>query len=483
MPSVPFRYQVLSEIARGGMGVVLKVEDPAFEREVAMKVALAEGEGSVGHLRRFLNEAKITAQLEHPNIPAIHDLGVDDEGRRFFTMKMVKGDTLGQVLESMQDAGGEIGPEGWTLHRLLEVFLKVCDAIAFAHDKGVIHRDLKPDNVMIGRFGEVYVMDWGLAKVVGTGEVTAFSGMRMSPDRGSDSMLSQEGEVIGTPSYMSPEAAEGHVERVDRQSDVYSLGALLYEILTLEKPVDGSSVGDVIYKVIHGKVVPPQKKTPNRSIPEELQSVCLKAMALDKDDRFENVEAFSSEIRRYLSHLPLTCHTYGRLQRLTRFIRRHPTGSLAAAIFLFFTALGGTATGILVGEARRSKAHAREQEAIADMEALKARHAEVLQAGAEKRADKAEDLLAKGRAVTAVLIAANTALGEVVKALKRSFYSELALEEKRKVGDRHWPAVEKFCASVAMDSPSQAAMLSAKGWLRRLAGYEEEAAMLFAKSK
>ncbi|MHC4598769.1 MAG: serine/threonine-protein kinase, partial [Planctomycetota bacterium] len=267
------RYQRLSEIGRGGMGQVLRVEDPVLEREVAMKVAVAAGQASEEILRRFVNEAKVTAQLDHPNIPSVHDLGKDEEGKRFFTMKLVRGKNLGQLIEEQMESGG--APEGgeWTLNRFLDVFLKACDAVAFAHDKNVIHRDLKPENVMVGGFGEVYVMDWGLSKIlshapepsapdsppatapadaghspVGEPVPTRIdpASAEGDPDGRGGPGVTVEGSILGTPSYMSPEAADGRIEGVDRQSDVYSLGALLYEILTFEKPVEGSTVAEVI---------------------------------------------------------------------------------------------------------------------------------------------------------------------------------------------------------------------------------------------
>ncbi|MHC5039630.1 MAG: serine/threonine-protein kinase, partial [Planctomycetota bacterium] len=211
-------YPILEEIGRGGMGKVLRVEDPVIGREVALKVALAGGEDAQGLLYRFQNEARITGQLDHPNIPAVHALGVSEDNHHYFTMKLVRGNTLGEILEGLRTRDPSFA--SWSLPRLLETFLKVCDAVAFAHAKGVVHRDLKPENVMIGRFGEVYVMDWGLAKVVGTLDEKEISKLRVEKPAGKDPLLSTDGQVIGTPTYMSPEAADGQIDRIDAQSDV-----------------------------------------------------------------------------------------------------------------------------------------------------------------------------------------------------------------------------------------------------------------------
>ena len=234
-PTPAERYALGEEIARGGMGVVYRATDTAFDREVAVKVLHDKYAPSSGTARRFHDEARITGQLQHPGIPPAHDLGTLPDGRPFLAMKLIKGDTLGELLAVGPDHG-----------RFVAVFEKVCEAVAYAHARVVVHRDLKPQNVMVGNFGEVQVMDWGLAKVLG--ERPRVSGPSLDPDetaaagtevkslRDSDDLLTQAGSVLGTPAYMPPEQAVGAVHEIDRRSDVFGLGGILAAILTGRPP-------------------------------------------------------------------------------------------------------------------------------------------------------------------------------------------------------------------------------------------------------
>jgi serine/threonine-protein kinase len=238
----PVRYQVLGEIARGGMGVVLKGRDPDLGRDVAIKVLLPGHADDPALVRRFIEEAQIGGQLQHPGILPIHELGLDADLRPYFTMRLVKGRTLAALLEERPDPTHDLG-------RFLAVFEQVCQTVAYAHARGVIHRDLKPSNVMVGAFGEVQVMDWGLSKVLrqgGEGEAVTHEGTPCDEPQvttirttGRDAG-SQSGAVIGTPSYMSPEQARGEVEELDEQADVFALGAILCELLTGQPPYLGS---------------------------------------------------------------------------------------------------------------------------------------------------------------------------------------------------------------------------------------------------
>jgi serine/threonine-protein kinase len=238
----PVRYLVLGEIARGGMGVVLKGRDPDLGRDVAIKVLLPGHAGDPSLVRRFVEEAQIGGQLQHPGILPVHELGLDADSRPYFTMRLVKGRTLAALLEERPDPTHDLG-------RFLSVFEQVCQTIAYAHARGVIHRDLKPSNVMVGAFGEVQVVDWGLSKVLrqgGEGEAVTREESPGDEPRvttirttGGDAG-SQSGAIIGTPSYMSPEQARGEVEALDEQSDVFALGAILCEVLTGQPPYLGS---------------------------------------------------------------------------------------------------------------------------------------------------------------------------------------------------------------------------------------------------
>src|SRR5262249_45652128 len=235
LPAVP-GYEVLEELGRGGMGVVLRVYDPDLSRTLAVKVPLDRLRGQPDLLARFLEEAQITSQLDHPGIPPVHGVGRLDDGRPFFAMKLVKGRTLADHLQARP------GPPGG-LPRWLAVFRKLCEVIAYAHSQGVIHRDLKPANVMVGAYGEVQVMDWGLAKVL-RGEAD----QPREPAGGSRvrtlrtivrGVSSQTGDVAGTLAYMAREQARGEGDRLDERCDVFGLGAILCEILTGQPPYWG----------------------------------------------------------------------------------------------------------------------------------------------------------------------------------------------------------------------------------------------------
>src|SRR5262245_26629326 len=239
-PAGTDRYALGDEIARGGMGVVYRATDMAFGREVAVKVLQERFTPDSGTARRFADEARITGQLPPPGIPPAHGLGTLPAGRPFLAMKLIKGETLEDLLKSRLDPSADRG-------RFVAAFEQVCQALAYAHAHRVIHRDLKPSNVMVGAFGEVQVMDWGLAKLLGAcpaettdpGETT--SGTAIRSLRESDGEFTQTGSVLGTPAFMPPEQAIGAVAKVDARSDVFGLGAILAVILTGQPPFAAGS--------------------------------------------------------------------------------------------------------------------------------------------------------------------------------------------------------------------------------------------------
>jgi len=317
------QYEGLDEINRGGMGVIYRAHDRLTHRDVAIKMVTPEMSDDPQLIARFLEEARYTAQLEHPNIVPVHELGLTPENALYFAMKKVEGESLADLLERL-DKGAAAA---WPLTRLLAIFQKACDAIAFAHSRQVIHRDLKPDNVMIGEFGEVLVLDWGLAKRVGEQQAS------LAPRPLSDSLLQQTvpGTIMGTLAYMPPEQATGEVTLLDSRSDIYSLGAMLYEILSLRSPIDTESgVEQALADVRDGRIEPPSQANPMRDVPRELEAVVRKAMAREPGDRYETVPQLQADIDAFLEGRTLTAARYTLLQRLGKWILRHRAQATAA---------------------------------------------------------------------------------------------------------------------------------------------------------
>ena len=252
------RYDDLGPIGMGGMGEVRRVRDRRLGRVLALKTLHAPALSRPSLVARFLEEAQATAQLQHPGIVPIHDLGTLPDGRLWFTMKEVTGQTFGAVISEVHARSRtrwQPAASGWTLRRLVDALHQVCEAVGYAHSRGVVHRDLKPDNIMVGSHGEVLVLDWGLAKVLGRPDLAAEDG-ELDPVQTDRSRASahqtQVGQVAGTPAYMPPEQALGKVDQIDARSDVYALGALLYEVLSGHCPYPGHSAVAVLEQVRRG---------------------------------------------------------------------------------------------------------------------------------------------------------------------------------------------------------------------------------------
>jgi serine/threonine-protein kinase len=280
-PEVP-GYEILGEVGRGGMGVVYQARQVALGRDVALKELLPERAGHAALGARFLQEARITGQLEHPGVVPVYELVRARDGRQpFYTMRFVKGRTLSEAARAYHDkrrAGQEDTLE-WPA--LLNAFVTVCNTVAYAHSRAVLHRDLKGQNVVLGDFGEVVVLDWGLAKVVGRpeGETDAPA---VEIDE-TDSGHTVQGQALGTPAYMAPEQSDGRLDRIDRHTDVYGLGAILYEVLTGTPPFSGDSTAEVLRKVREEAPAPPRQLWPD--VPPALEELCLRALAKRPEDR------------------------------------------------------------------------------------------------------------------------------------------------------------------------------------------------------
>jgi serine/threonine protein kinase/pSer/pThr/pTyr-binding forkhead associated (FHA) protein len=347
------KYDIGGVVARGGMGAILDAKENSTERKVAMKVML---DGSTSDdLARFIGEAKVTAQLEHPNIVPVHELGVDENDQVFYTMKFVRGITLRKVLELMA-AGTEATTRKYPLAAMLTIFQKVCDAVAFAHSKSVIHRDLKPENIMLGDFGEVLVMDWGLAKLLRRDDLvgkatdeTMRSKVRPVPEAGSDGLGTVDGSIMGTPQYMAPEQARGEVDALDARTDIYALGAILFHLLYLRSPVSGRSAAEIVDKVGKGLLDWPDAKAsapmkllhlPNRRVPDSLLAVCRKALTVDPGGRYQSVAALQKDIAAYQGGFATSAENAGVGKQLVLLVKRHNAlFGTAFAAWLVITAL------------------------------------------------------------------------------------------------------------------------------------------------
>ncbi len=288
---IPSRERLVhcQDIATGGMGAVTMVEDRSLLRIQAKKTIHEKARQNQRSQRMFVREARITGQLDHPNVTPVHELGVDSDGHLFFTMKLVEGKTFREMIKDL--------PEGPPPHNqllnLIEVVIKVCNALAFAHSRGVIHCDVKPSNVMVGNFGQVYLMDWGVAHLMPE--------EKLPPRhvRISDGPISEPAAtVLGTPSQMSPEQALGNHEAIDCRSDIFLVGALLYEVLARRPPYRGATMIHTILLAASGHFKPPDE-VGGVLVPQELSRIVLKAMAANQDDRYQTVNELRDDLVRF----------------------------------------------------------------------------------------------------------------------------------------------------------------------------------------
>lgn len=392
-PRAEDRYRLLDNFAHGGLGNIWRAEDTAIHRRIAFKELLPKALKNPRIVERFLEEAQITGQLEHPGIVPIYDVGVQDNGTPFYAMKLLKGGNMEEAIEALHALPREGTERQLAFTRLLRQFIAVCQAVGFAHDKGVLHRDLKPLNVMLGEFGETLVLDWGLAKVVdvlGQQEIATDSGGQLdhadpnaSLDEGTiaeshatnpnaamtrsgataDAMTSagaanvtaaavggthsgrtepgtfvrrqvttnartagshtMMGQIMGTPAYMPPEQAQGLIDELDARTDIYSLGGILYKLLTNRQPVPRGKPQDVLTKVIKGEIARPREIDP--SIPPPLEAICRKAMALLQVDRYAKALDLAADVEAWLADEPVSVYPDRWQTKLRRWYKRHRT--------------------------------------------------------------------------------------------------------------------------------------------------------------
>ena len=371
--------------AKGGIGQVWVARDDDLGREVALKELLDDRADNPALLNRFLEEAKITGQLEHPNIVPVYELAsaAGPGESPFYTMRFVRGRTFGAAIRDYhrKRQAGEAGPV--ELRELLNHFVAVCNALAYAHSRGVLHRDLKPTNVVLGDYGEAIVLDWGLAKVKGERDPLA-SMLPVSLTGDSRHEGTIQGQVLGTPAYMPPEQAEGRLDLVNERSDVYGLGAILYEILAGEPPFSGHETTSVLRQVVTEPPDSPRRKVP--ATPPALEAVCLKALAKKPAERYASAKDLAADVGRWMADEPVSAWPEPVRVRAGRWARRHRP-LVAAAAVLLVTAVIGLAVGTFL--LSQANDRTKEQRDLAETNFDKSQRAEEKALQSARRAETA----------------------------------------------------------------------------------------------
>ncbi|MCA9212032.1 MAG: serine/threonine protein kinase, partial [Planctomycetales bacterium] len=377
------RYEVLKVHDTGGLGVVYVARDKELCRQVAVKGIRPELASDQNQRGRFHREANITGSLEHPGVVPVYGLGEDDRGQPYYAMKFIEGETLTQAIKRLHRNQGaqprDTAENSIDLGDLLDVFIASCETIAFAHSRGVVHRDIKPDNILIGGFGEVLVVDWGLAKTREEPHGAQLES-RSTNDKvegkplADDLFRTTEGSAGGTPLFMSPEQArsfrqgglddDGAQSQVGPASDIYSLGATLYQVLTGRFCVVGRSRSEVLEEILAGRIAP--IRTSNREVPRALEAICLKALAFDANDRYASAKHLADDLRRYRKDQPVDAWPDPWHETLRRWVKQHRVFvATSVATLLVATALLSVGT-VLLDSARRAERSAKLELAVAN---------------------------------------------------------------------------------------------------------------------
>lgn len=335
------RFRVVDQYASGGLGQILVAYDRELRREVAIKEILDQYADQTELRHRFVRECRVTGRLEHPGVVPIYDLGNRPDGRPFYAMRLIRGQTLQEAIDEVY---GGAAPAPQVLRELLRRLIDVARTMEYAHKKGVIHRDLKPANIVLGPYGETIVLDWGLAKILGEPSDAA------SDWPLDDSVVSQPGSAVGTPAYMSPEQAAGATGQVGTHSDVYGLGAMLYAVVTGKRPFQGPPE-DVLPRVEVGDFRKPSQLTP--TVPPALEAICLKAMAREPANRYSSASAMAADLQSWLDDEPITAFRDPPAVRAVRWVRQHRSTATGTVAFLVASTVALTIGTIVLGKTNR----------------------------------------------------------------------------------------------------------------------------------
>lgn len=341
-PKPSERYSIVREQGSGGIGRVLVAFDSVIGREIALKELKTSEKKEINTIPpldaapsaaeiRFIREAKVTGQLEHPSIIPVYEIGKKQNNTPFYTMRLVQGKTLSEAIAHAESAEKRL--------RLLPHFRDICNAVAYAHSRGVVHRDIKPENIMIGKFGETVVLDWGLAKVPGENDDQAVAmNQQLSMMKESSGLQTLAGKAMGTPAYMSPEQAKGNIDDIDEKSDIYALGAVLYEILTGTPPFEGDNAQKIIERVIKETPVPVENLEPQT--PPELCAIVAHTLAKEKSGRYASSQEVAEEIENYMSGGKVAIYEYSSRELFSRFLQRNTylSGAIVAIIAILIVA-------------------------------------------------------------------------------------------------------------------------------------------------
>jgi serine/threonine-protein kinase len=355
------RFRILRPLAHGGLGEVFVALDAELHREVALKQILEKHADDPISRQRFIAEAEITGGLEHPGVVPVYGLGTYADGRPYYAMRFIKGDSLKESIERFHadpSLRSDSGRRSLELRKLLRRFLDVCNAIDYAHSRGVIHRDIKPANIILGKHGETLVVDWGLAKAIGRADPLAGEQTIAPSSSGSEETL--PGSALGTPAYMSPEQASGDLDRLGPRSDVYSLGATLYCLLTDRPPFEGDDVGEILRNVKSGNFRAPRDVDP--SLDNALESVCRKAMAAEPQDRYVSCRALAEDVERWGADEPVSAYPEPLTRRARRWAKRNRTLVATAVVALAASVVGLSAVLVVQTHAKADIARALERE-------------------------------------------------------------------------------------------------------------------------